>query len=190
MLKHILKQPNIEAYIGQICQILNIPGDIAECGVYKGYSTYHYAQCLQKNHSNKTLIGFDSFCGFPSDVKDDVDLNKFSDVDFENVQNLLLEFNNVVLCKGFYKDTLLKFEDNKFACVILDCDLYQSYKECLTFFYPRMNAGGIIILDEYYSIKYPLARVAVDEFMLDKPEKPEMFQKEPNGWERWRIVKK
>jgi hypothetical protein len=33
-----------------------------------------------------------------------------------------------------------------------------------------MIPGGIIMLDDYYSKEYPMAKAAVDDFMSDKPE--------------------
>lgn len=185
---NIPKHPNTDTYIEQIKNTLSIPGDIAECGVYKGYNTYHYSNTLFKSDSDKILYAFDSFEGFPKNAIDNVDMNKFNDVVFNEVENILSQ-SNIVICKGFFDKTLPKYSDHIFSCVILDCDLYKSYIECLSFFYPRLSPGGVIILDEYYSKKYPLARVAVDEFAQDIPDKPEMFKKEDNCWERWRIVK-
>ena len=38
------------------------------------------------------------------------------------------------------------------------------------FFYPRMQAGGILLFDDYGYPSCPRAREAVDEFFADKPE--------------------
>ncbi len=189
MLKSISKHPNTDAYIQQIIETLDIPGDVAECGVYKGQNTFFFSQTLLDNGSEKTLHAFDSFCGFPQDSKDGVDLKKFSDVKFEDVFEFLSQRENVSIHKGYFDEVLPSFGDLVFSCVILDCDLYDSYKTCLEFFYPRMSPGGVIVLDEYFSKKYPLARVAIDEFCKTVKEKPDMFKLEDTGWERWRIVK-
>lgn len=61
----------------------------------------------------------------------------------------------------------------------LDCDLYGSYKECLEFFYPRMNLGAIVLFDEYNDPPWPCCNQAVDEFLGDKPEKLEEIER-PN----------
>lgn len=50
----------------------------------------------------------------------------------------------------------------KYDLVFLDCDLYLSYKDCLEYF---KNRTDIFIFDEYYSLKYPGARIACDEFV-------------------------
>jgi Macrocin-O-methyltransferase (TylF). len=52
----------------------------------------------------------------------------------------------------------------------LDVDLYQSTLDCLEFFYPRLNPGGIIVTHDY-SWAAGVDR-AFSEFFMDKPEKP------------------
>ena len=47
---------------------------------------------------------------------------------------------------------------------IIDSDLYNSYKVALKFFWPRLIKGGCLYLDEYFSFKYPGAKIACDEF--------------------------
>jgi len=49
--------------------------------------------------------------------------------------------------------------------------IYESYRQCLEFFYPRMASGGIILLDEYKDPPWPGCTQAVDEFMAGKPER-------------------
>ena len=46
----------------------------------------------------------------------------------------------------------------------MDSDLYQGYKIILPEVYRKMNKGGYIHLDEYYSIKFPGCKIAVDNF--------------------------
>lgn len=180
------KGPNTDSYLSKMLESCNLKGNIAECGVYKGYNTYYYCDLL-KSFPDKTLHAFDSFSGFP-DNNDNVE-NKFCDTSFDLVANLLSNFNNVQLHKGLFKDTLNSVDSEIFCCVILDCDLYESYKDCLLFFSDKMVSGGVIILDEYYSLKYPLAKTACDEFVKsNKKFKLECFHIEDNGWQRWCLV--
>ncbi|KKM25641.1 hypothetical protein LCGC14_1592950 [marine sediment metagenome] len=182
-------QPNTMCYIKQIGLCAHLSGDVAECGTYRGSNLRFFANKLFYAGPGKKIHAFDSFCGFPKDAVDKIDLSRFDDVDHEKVIRKLECYSNIVVHKGLFEDTLSSVSDLQFCCVILDCNLYESYKICMTFFYPRLVNGGVMILDEYYSKRYPLARVAVDDFFADKPEKPEMFHLEDNGWERWRVVK-
>ena len=80
------------------------------------------------------------------------------------------QLQNVRLRKGFFKETFPKETENRFSLVHLDCDTYNAYSECLTFFYPRMSPGGVILLDEYNDPPWPGCNAAVDEFLAGKPE--------------------
>ena len=70
----------------------------------------------------------------------------------------------VIFKKGFFPQTTHGLENNKFSLVYLDADLYQSMKDGLEFFYPRMNKGGIIVIDDYQSQCWPGTTQAVHEF--------------------------
>ena len=57
----------------------------------------------------------------------------------------------------------------KFAFVHLDADLYQPTLAALRYFYPRMVAGGVIIIHDY-NHNWDGARKAVNEFVTEIPE--------------------
>jgi O-methyltransferase len=77
----------------------------------------------------------------------------------------------VSLVKGYFNETLAKYADQRFCFVHLDCVIYESYKSCIEFFYPRMVGGGVILLDEYGDPPWPGCARAVDGYLADKPEK-------------------
>ena len=84
----------------------------------------------------------------------------------------LLGLKNIILIKGDFKKTIPSFfkkntKKKDFAANI-DCDLYDSYTTVLTHTWPRLNKNGIILLDEYYSLKFPGAKIATDEFLKNK----------------------
>jgi O-methyltransferase len=54
--------------------------------------------------------------------------------------------------------------DIKFALVILDVDLFKPTMAGLQFFYPRLSAGGILIVHDY-NFKWAGLMKAVDEFV-------------------------
>src|SRR5208337_1294868 len=65
-------------------------------------------------------------------------------------------------------DTVWPFYEGKFAASYDDVKTYESTKKCLEFFYPRMNAGGVIVSHDYITV--PGVRKAVDEYFAGKPE--------------------
>ena len=46
-----------------------------------------------------------------------------------------------------------------------------------------------MFFDEYYSLKFPGARLAIDEFFLNKKNKPQMHEKKEREFERWFVRK-
>ncbi len=79
----------------------------------------------------------------------------------------LLNLNNIIIKKGTFNETMKTHKNNpeKIMCGIIDCDLYNSYKTVLKFIHQRLQKKSIVYLDEYYSLKFPGAKVATDEFL-------------------------
>jgi hypothetical protein len=176
---------NIRIILKLLSSVAALPGDVAECGVYQGATLVPEALYLHQNKLSKTLFGCDSFEGFDEAVLSEIalggsndpqkKLGGFSDTSYalivEKLRRLGLQ-DRVRLLKGYFEKTLPQLSDHNFCFVHLDCDLYDSYKTCLEFFYPRLVTGGIILFDEYNDPPWPGCNKAVDEFFDDKSEKP------------------
>jgi len=103
-----------------------------------------------------------------------------------------LGLDNVHLVPGHFHDTMTdsNAKTNTIMATLLDCDLYQSYIDSLPFIWKRLSKGGYIYLDEYYSLKFPGARIATDEFFSDKRDKPQQHEVELGDFERWYVRKR
>ncbi len=141
-----------------------ISGDIAEVGVYQGGSSMLICRAKGEKH----LHLFDTFEGIPKVEKIDKFLEGQFASQFEETRNYLKQENNVHFYKGIFPDTAGPIEEKKFSFVHLDVDTYESTNNCIQFFYPRMNSGGIIISHDYIPAKG--VRKAFDEFFAEKPE--------------------
>jgi O-methyltransferase len=173
-----------------IVSYYKLEGDIIECGIYKGSTIIGMALYAKKKRFKKTFIGLDSFQGFPEPTNNDK-LNDgtihemsqkgyFNDTSYDYVNRKISALglsSMIVLKEGFFEKTLPFLHNNLFCIVVLDCDLYESYRICLEYLYDRVVDGGYIIFDEYdYSENiYPGAKKAIDEFFYNKPEKIESF---------------
>ncbi len=154
--------------------VINIEGDIAELGVYRGGSAKVLAKVIEKLNPTKNLLLFDTFEGFPSpDEKQDLFKKRdLSDTSYDEVKKYLSNFKNVTIYKGLFSDTFPNVTSEKFAFVHIDADLYSSVYECCEYFYPKMVQGGIMLFDDYGFLCAPGAKNAIDEFFLDKAESP------------------
>lgn len=142
------------------------PGAGAEIGVYHGGSLIRTAKHFKKS----TFYGIDTFEGMPE--PSDKDLHKkgnFSDCDFDfMVAFFKTTMPKVRLIKGFFPDpkVLRQITDDKFSYVHVDVDLYQSTKDCLEYFVPKLVLNGVLIIDDYGFITTPGAKEAVDEYVM------------------------
>jgi O-methyltransferase len=154
-------------------QAAQLPGDLAEVGVYRGGTAKLLALTVAPR-AKKDLQLFDTFTGMPpadanADRHHEGDLG---DTSLEAVQRSLRDCKNVYFYKGFFPDTASPIENSRFCMVHIDADIYKSVKDSCVFFYPRMEKGGIMVFDDYGFPSCPGARKAVNEFFSDKPEAP------------------
>ena len=165
-------------------RINKIPGDIVECGVWKGgnikgiidYLHYHDIQ-------DKKVWLYDTFEGMTAPEDIDVDLNDLkASILLNEVKQPLYDIhcicsyeeattnilgtgypkNNLKFIKGDVSNTLPKVELEKIAILHLDTDWYASTKIELEYLYPKLVKGGVLIIDDYGHWKG--CRQAVDEF--------------------------
>ena len=72
----------------------------------------------------------------------------------------------------------------------IDCDLYSGYKSVIESIYNLSQKKSLIYLDEYYSLKFPGARIAVHEFTSKYKISPKLLSSDKYDFERWGIIKK
>lgn len=162
----------------RFCQMsMHLPGDIAECGVYRGGTACLLAETMiEGGLRGKQLHLFDTFEGMPESANADNSSHKkgdFGDTSLDHVKSILTGRTFVTFNPGYIPKTLQAVQDRKFAMVHIDVDLYQSTRDAFEFFYPRVSPGGVMVCDDYGAPAYiEAARRAVDEFFKDKPEKP------------------
>lgn len=146
-------------------------GDIAEVGVFKGGTAFLTATAAPR----KVLHLFDTFEGMP-EVDAAIDGHRagdFADARFDDVRSFLAPFGErIAFHKGYFPETAVGLEERRFALVYVDVDIYQSVKDALEFFYPRLVPGGVMVFDDFDSPKCQGVRKAIDAFLADKPERP------------------
>jgi O-methyltransferase len=180
--------PNVNILIALINRTLPIEGDVAECGVFRGASLVPMAIQLQQLAPGKHLLGFDSFQGVDDSILFDLSLGAppeyykrvgaFDETSRSMVEAKLRRFDcdNAALVPGYFRDSLFTYADRRFCFAHFDLGIYQACKECLEFFYPRMNSGGIILINSYNDPPWPGCNQAVDEFLRGKPEELQLIE--------------
>jgi O-methyltransferase len=152
-----------------------LTGDFAECGIWKGGTALLLARVL-KNADGKRLYLFDSFEGLPKpSLERDPWFREgqYRAESVEAVRDLLSDFRSMIDIRcGWIPDTFQGLENNRYAFVHVDVDIYQSNLDCCEYFYQRIVPGGVMLFDEYAFAAARGEKDAVDQFFADKPEAP------------------
>ena len=158
-------------FLKEIIKItLNVPGDTAECGVYKGASSRLICQSTKGRGKRHHL--FDAFSGLSKPRAEDGSYWSEGDlvVGSQEAIDNLSDFDFVELHQGWIPSRFEEVANSRFCFVHIDVDLFEPTMESLRFFYGRLNVGGVIVCDDYGFSTCPGAKQAMDEFFCDKPE--------------------
>jgi hypothetical protein len=109
---------------------------------------------------------------------------------FVQVRAEMLGLDNVRLVKGPFSESLFRNNlPDVVAGAVFDCDLYGGYRLGLEAVWPRMPVGGMCFFDEYYSLKFPGPRVAVDEFLDGRSFEQRVVRDDYCEFERHAVIK-
>lgn len=165
---------------------VDVPGDIFEGGVYRGASLFLWASLLDVfcSSSDKKVVGFDTFIGFPPVVSNSTDreslqnivrnnqeyLPRSLDEIWEMARGLRLD-HRIELYPGSVEESLPVFlRDNpgwRASILHFDFDIYDPTKAALTLAFNRLTYGGVAIFDQYGDRKW-LEGDAADEFFAGR----------------------
>ena len=181
----------------------NIPGDFAECGVWRGGSVMAMAKELGRiNVTDRKIWLYDTFAGMTEPTNNDIeagtgvtasemlsttDIGDGNNVwcvagraDVEaNVRSTGYPFENFTFVEGDVAVTLLSAVPDQIALLRLDTDWYESTRIGLEVMYPRLAVGGVCILDDYGH--WQGARKAVDEYFEALGHRPYMHPIDYSG---------
>lgn len=162
-----------------------IPGDIVECGVWRGGSMMTIAlTLLARGEATRSLYLYDTFEGMSSPTSVDRRVDGVSADDLlrldpsgtrcyaslddvmANVISTGYPVEKLHFIKGKVEETIPASLPPGLAILRLDTDWYESTKHELTHLYPLLHANGILIIDDYGH--WQGARKAVDEYFHEK----------------------
>ena len=145
-----------------------IEGAIAELGVHQGVTS----RIMHRHTPHRRLYLFDTFEGFPSASLEVIQDDRFKDTSEQNVARFIGDQQNVTFRAGYFPETAAGLEDERFALVMLDFDLYKSAIDAFNFFYPRVVPGGFFFMHDYNNPEsnHGIARAA-HEYLAEKPER-------------------
>ncbi len=137
----------------------SLPGDMAELGVYRGGSAIVMAGAAPE----KLLRLFDTFEGHPADdvFSEGHRKGEFA-TDVAEVRLALFSYRTAFHV-GRFPATTIGLDDVRFCLVHLDADLYESTRDALAWFWPRIVPGGTVVLDDVGWERCPGVARALEE---------------------------
>jgi O-methyltransferase len=170
-----------------------IPGDIVECGVWRGGSSMVSAYALDRaGETTKRLWLYDTFAGMSEPTERDVSVTgehvaddwnsikgKTADPVFAyaslddvqaNMATTPIAADRLEYVQGKVEDTIPAHIPERISLLRLDTDWYESTKHELEHLWERLQPGGVLIIDDYGH--WEGAREAVDEFFAGRNDAP------------------
>jgi O-methyltransferase len=162
-----------------------IPGDVVECGVWRGGSSMLAALTLDSlGDRDRRLWLYDTFEGMPP--PGDVDRSLTGQHATEllgrtdaagdhtravasldevkaNLATTGYPSDHLHFVEGMVEDTIPAVAPEEISVLRLDTDWYESTRHELRHLWPRLSPGGVLIVDDYGH--WQGARRAVDEFL-------------------------
>ncbi|MFE4217640.1 TylF/MycF/NovP-related O-methyltransferase [Streptomyces sp. NPDC056844] len=166
-----------------------IPGDIVECGVWRGGSMQACAKTLLSlGETDRDLYLFDTYEGMTPPTAEDLrrdgrpaqelldaqgkDRPIWAVASLEDVragfEQVPYPEERVHYVRGKVEDTVPEQAPEQISILRLDTDWYASTKHELTHLYSRLVSGGVLLIDDYGY--WQGSRQAVDEFLEETGE--------------------
>jgi O-methyltransferase len=164
-----------------------LPGSFVECGVWRGGSMMAVALTLLRlGVTDRQLYLYDTFAGMTPPGDEDVkhsgerasdmlassgkDSDDWAIASLADVQAAVLSVGypeqNIHFVEGPIEETIPANAPEHIALLRLDTDWYASTKHALTHLYPRLESGGVLLVDDY--AYWQGAKQAVDEYTAEQ----------------------
>jgi hypothetical protein len=163
-----------------------VPGAFVECGVWRGGSMMAAALTLLRlGRTDRDLYLLDTFAGMTPPTPEDVkhsgeraselleesapDSHLWAVASLDDVREAVLGVGypeeRIHFVEGPVEQTVPEHAPTEIALLRLDTDWYASTKHELIHLYPRLETGGVLIIDDYGY--WQGARQATDEYIAE-----------------------
>lgn len=155
-------------------KVVNLGGNVAEVGTYKGASFMLWAKLIKlfENNNMTRVYGFDWFQGMEAGENDNAAGDQMYKADYDTLAKLinLQGLDNVALLEKMDVTKELKsFLDERpwlrFKLVFIDCGLEAVLESSLEALWPRLVQGGVLIMDHYGLSCSPTESTIVERYI-------------------------
>jgi O-methyltransferase len=160
--RHITTGTSYRAHLVIASKIMaiapDIPGDIVECGTWKGGSATNLSMIC--NIVGRKLKVYDSFEGLPDTKPEeplaDANLKGAFSGTLDEVMSNIKRYGKIECCefeKGWFDDTLPKL-NSPVLLAFIDVDLESSLHTCVRWIWPNLVDQGYLFTDEAVFLEY------------------------------------
>lgn len=153
-----------------------LDGPIVEFGCYIGTTSLFIRRLLDTLQDDREFHVYDSFQGLPRKTTEDEsragEQFKAGELAVSKKQ-FLQQFYKAglkppIVHKGWFGDLRTADVPEKIAFAFLDGDFYESIRDSLKLVLPRMQQGGVIVIDDYAREALPGAAKAAHELLTGR----------------------
>jgi len=145
-----------------------LEGDFVECGVYRGMHAMSTITHIDfKSLKDRKYYLFDTFCGLDKEFSSEEEYLSYEDDYpdcYEFVVDSFKEYPNVVIIKGSVPKTLSQADIRKVSYLHIDMNCVLPELEAIKYFWPKLETGAIVILDDYGWPGHENQKKAMDDF--------------------------
>lgn len=148
----------------------SLAGDLIECGVNRGGIARAIVSYLGQKLNGKRFYLLDTFEGIPESILSEHEM--LHDESFKtnykecygDVLNTFRDFPQVSVVKGLVPETFGEVDSERFCFVHIDMNNAKSEIAAAEYLWPRLAAGGFMLLDDYGWLINADQREAFDRF--------------------------
>ncbi|MDH3690357.1 MAG: TylF/MycF family methyltransferase [Gammaproteobacteria bacterium] len=167
----------------------NIPGDLVECGVWRGGSCMVMAlTLLSLGDQSRKIYLYDTFAGMTRPDEVDIHLrdgseqisrwelfqqqdhNEWCYAPLQDVKRNLISTDypqdSIIFVEGDVESTIPACAPDKISLLRLDTDWFKSTYHELVHLFPRLSRNGVLVVDDYGA--YEGSRKAVDRYFSEQ----------------------
>ena len=133
----------------------HLEGDLIECGVNRGGIARAIVAYLGAGLKEKHFYLLDTYEGIPESILSEQEsrhqsvFKKVYTECLQEIMNTFSPFPEVMIVKGLVPNTFGMVNSNKFCFVHIDMNNAQSEIAAAEYLWPRLTAGGFMLLDDY-----------------------------------------
>jgi len=153
-----------------------LPGDMVECGVYRGGLARTVMAYITFETLPKTFYLLDTFCGIPEEQilleerRLGRGMERYEEC-YQDVVQTFKRFPNVVIIRGPIPDTLTQVPAEQICYLSLDMNSAMAEVAALNYFWEKLVSGAVVLLDDYGFRDYAPQKQAIDTFATAQGER-------------------